>query len=391
MTPVLVALIALALVAAGFSLFRTMKISAELKHAGDKQRKRPAVEVVEAADDEEPPRVHDDEEEPLDMTLLTVPSLEMLDEDEDEIFDDETTTTNGEEAVVPIVFDEEAAMEEPTRQQAFFLVSAVGQSSTGKRRHRNEDSYLMLNEPRLYAIADGMGGYFGGDVASKMAVEAVQEAMQASSKKLFEHLPRRASEVAQAMLIANLKVWERARLDEKLEGMGTTFVCARFSPRKERVYIGHVGDSRCYRLRDGELTQVTTDHTLENKTGAKGPMGTRLTRAIGVQPRVEVDVIIGRPRVGDTYLLCSDGLNKMVSDEKIREILIEAETADAAVEELVQAANDAGGKDNVTAIVVDVEPMPEPQTTPSRRGKGRHRRTSGFAPSKKPKKKTKAA
>lgn len=300
------------------------------------------------------PKLEMVEDEDLDITQVTLPRLQLLDEDD---VIEEDTTTGSESAVVPIVFDEEAAVDKPTDASAYFLVSAVGQTHGGQRRRRNEDAFLVLEDPPLFAVADGMGGYAGGDVASDLAVKTVASHFHenTSKKTLFSHLPRRASELAHAMLLANLSVWEKANHDRDLEGMGTTFVAARFSPRKERVYIGHVGDSRCYLFRDGRLTQVTTDHTLEQQ-GIAGPMAGNLTRAVGISPTVEVDIILGRPQPGDVYLLCSDGLSKMVGDDEIARVIASMTDPQQAVDELVDMANAAGGRDNITVILVRVEP-----------------------------------
>jgi protein phosphatase len=135
--------------------------------------------------------------------------------------------------------------------------------------------------------------------------------------------------------------------------MGTTILAARFSPNKQRVYIGHVGDSRCYRLRDGTLRQLTTDHTMK-ALGMKGPRANDLSRAVGIGAKVTIDLVVDKPRNGDLYLLCSDGLSKMVPDEKVQTILLGEKDLNVAVYGLIEAANDAGGRDNVTAVVIKV-------------------------------------
>ncbi|MDB4995977.1 MAG: Protein serine/threonine phosphatase PrpC, regulation of stationary phase, partial [Myxococcaceae bacterium] len=167
-------------------------------------------------------------------------------------------------STVPIIYDEDAALDEPTGPVPRILVSAAGQSDRGKRRKLNEDSYLILPEHSLFMIADGMGGYAGGEIASKLAVDTVATAYKDKSfrGKVEEQLPRRGEELALAIKMANAAILTKAQSDKKLEGMGTTVVSARFSPNKERVYIGHVGDSRCYRLRGKEFVQITTDHTV---------------------------------------------------------------------------------------------------------------------------------
>ena len=135
--------------------------------------------------------------------------------------------------------------------------------------------------------------------------------------------------------------------------MGTTLVAARFSPNKQRVYIGHVGDSRCYRFRRGSLRQLTTDQTM-SKVGMVGPHADDLLQAIGVTLDLAIDLIVDKPESGDVYLLCSDGLNKMISDRQIQQTLAAQRDLEAAVYGLIELANDAGGRDNVTVILIKV-------------------------------------
>jgi protein phosphatase len=295
------------------------------------------------------PRIHFEEDEDLDITKVTV--LPVAHED-----DEEEATERYESSVVPIVYDEEAAVEEPTGQFAYILLSAVGQTDPGKRRRRNEDAYLVLDDPPLFVVADGMGGYAGGDVASAMAVETFQKAFGADDfdPSAYPGLSRRAGALAQVIQRANQRIYKASQENRELHGMGTTLVCARFSPNKQRVYVGHVGDSRCYVFRDAALHPITSDHTAAS-LGIVGPLAQSLTRALGVTPSVVIDLILGKPRPGDRYLLCSDGLSKMISDEQIERILQSEYDADRAVEALIAAANEKGGKDNITVILVRVE------------------------------------
>ena len=234
------------------------------------------------------------------------------------------------------------------------LVSATGQSDRGKRRERNEDSLLVEESEGLFVVADGMGGYRGGDIASTLAVKTIHDAFSTRHFDGSPHdsIPRRASELARAIQMANRAVFARANKDRALDGMGTTVCAARFSVDKQRLYVGHVGDSRLYRLRDGELRQMTSDHTMKD-LGVVGSAAAHLSRAVGIWPVVPVDVILGKPRIDDVYLICSDGLSKMVADEAIARALEAGEPA-AAVEDLIRLANDAGGNDNITVVVVRV-------------------------------------
>ena len=259
-------------------------------------------------------------------------------------------------SAIPIVYDEDAAVDEPTRISALILVSAASQTDQGRRRRRNEDSLLVMEDHHLFVVADGMGGHAGGDVASKMAVETIGEAFKknAFGGEPYPDVPRRGAELALAIQMANRAIYDHARANSAYSGMGTTVVSARFSPNKQRVYFGHVGDSRCYRLRGKLLTQVTTDHTMAAQ-GVTGPLASHLNRAVGVQPAVKVDLLIARPRPEDVYLLCSDGLSKMVPDEEIQGILNEQPDLDKAVSGLVARANARGGRDNITVVLVQVK------------------------------------
>lgn len=295
--------------------------------------------------------VHADEE--LEMTKISLPTVAIDDEETD------TDVAVG-QTVLPILFDEDAAIDEPTSLNAFILVTAVGETDVGRRRKRNEDSWILLDDPSLIVVADGMGGYAGGDVASNLCVTTIADAFRgAPLKRVYFSLPKRADEVAQAIEMANRCIFDLASQREDLKEMGTTVVCARFSPNKQRVYIGHVGDSRCYVLREGRLHQITTDHTAES-LGIKGPMGQTLIRALGVRKHVMVDVILGKPRAGDRYLLCTDGLTKMVDQAAIEAIMRRNVHPQEQVDALVAAANEAGGKDNITAVVVRVDPVSAP-------------------------------
>src|SRR5262249_11666924 len=158
----------------------------------------------------------------------------------------------------------------------------------------------------LFVVADGMGGHAGGDVASQMAVDTMAEKFKSGSfgTEVYPGVPRRGSELAMAMQMANTAIFEHAKANAAYQGMGTTVVGARFSPNKQRLYVGPVGDSRCYRLRGKQLTQITTDHTM-GAQGVTGPLASHLNRAVGVGAGVKIDLIIARPRPEDIYLLCT--------------------------------------------------------------------------------------
>ncbi len=255
-----------------------------------------------------------------------------------------------------IVEDDEAASDEPTNPGALILVTGMAQTDRGLKRKRNEDSILAVPADGLYVVADGMGGYRGGEIASAIAVKTIQYAFE---RKHFagaphEQLPKRASELARAVQMANEAILDRAEREKELEGMGTTVCAARFSPNKQRLYIGHVGDSRMYRLRDGKLKQLTSDHTMKD-LGVQGEAAAHLSRAVGIWPTVPIDVILCKPRPSDLYVLCSDGLSKMLTDAEIHAILAKKVAPSDMVDALIASANEHGGKDNVSVIVIRVD------------------------------------
>ncbi|MDB4936051.1 MAG: serine/threonine phosphatase PrpC [Labilithrix sp.] len=298
-----------------------------------------------------------------------VPKLYVSDDDGD---GDVDVTRVGSLGVPPLraiiqppvnLLDEEgiAAVSEPTDEKPYFLVSATAQTDTGLRRKQNEDSLLVLREKNLFVVADGMGGHKGGELASSLAVKAIEDAFVAGTfeGKPHEGVPPEASDLARAIQMANATILETAKAKPALEGMGTTVVCARFSPTKRRLHIGHVGDSRCYRLRDGIFKQLTADHTMA-ELGMTGPESANLSRAVGIWSTVPIDVVVGAPLPSDIYLLCSDGLTKMLDDERIAHVLRTEEDPQAAVDRLIFFANARGGKDNITVILVRVvEPTPD--------------------------------
>jgi protein phosphatase len=272
------------------------------------------------------------------------------------------SSTGSTEIEVSFDASEDTALsdDDPTGPVPKILVSAVGGTDQGKKRKHNEDAFVVLPSHSLYAIADGMGGYAAGEVASQMAVDVLRHSFEREQfgGAPIPGLPRRGDELVRAIQSANHAILEQARNNEAQSGMGTTVVAARFAPNRKRVYIAHVGDSRVYRLRDGKLEQLTTDHTL-GAAGVTGPSASKLSRAVGVFDDVEVDLNIDEPREGDHYVLCSDGLFKMVPDEKICEIIYGHSDIQKAVDQLILEANQRGGKDNVSVILVRVD-EPDP-------------------------------
>lgn len=263
----------------------------------------------------------------------------------------------------PLLLFEEGAEEgidEPTGARDLILTSAAGQTDRGTIRRRNEDAYVIDQELGLYVIADGMGGYAAGDVAARLAVAAIHAGIVAETATASNgKLPRRVAELTGAIEHANTFVFNKAQKSPAQSGMGTTVVAAWLSQRKNRLYLGYVGDSRCYRLRSSEMKQLTKDHTLES-LGVVGPMAKHLSRAVGIERSVVADFVIDRPRPEDVYMLCTDGLTKMLDDDKIKAILSERvldgdrDDLVRACDALILAANAAGGRDNVTVILIRI-------------------------------------
>ena len=247
--------------------------------------------------------------------------------------------------------------DEATGPHALILVTAVGRTDPGLKRKNNEDAYLILPEHHLLVIADGMGRHAAGEVASKLAVEAIADAFNndvAAKAPADPMLVPRANRLRNAVLVANERILARAGEKAEYSGMGTTVVAAFFSPNKQKVYLAHVGDSRCYRVRRGELKQLTVDHTL-GTAGISGSTASMLSRAVGVDESVDVDVTIESPRPGDVYLLCSDGLTRMATSDEILATITSSASLEIAASKLIAMANERGGKDNITTIIAGVE------------------------------------
>jgi protein phosphatase len=236
-------------------------------------------------------------------------------------------------------------------------VVAAG-TDIGHVREGNEDTYLVMDP--LFVIADGMGGHRGGEVASTLAVETMEHLFSLGEGTLAELVRE-----------ANRAVFERSTLERAVAGMGTTLTAAVIEG--DRVHLAHVGDSRAYLLRDGELRQLTEDHTLVHRMVLEGelteaeaevhPHRSILTRSIGVDGNVDVDEIDLDAKPGDRLLLCSDGLTGMLPDPRIAEILRDEPDPNTAVERLIDEANEAGGVDNITALLIDLQegdPTPRP-------------------------------
>ncbi len=233
------------------------------------------------------------------------------------------------------------------------IVEHVALTDTGRQRRGNEDSYFEA--PPLFAVADGMGGAQAGEVASHLAVECLGQGL-GDGASTEERLAR----VAHA---ANARIYELSRRDRERAGMGTTLTAVRVDD--DDLAVAHVGDSRLYRVRHGELERLTRDHTLvqalidqgklDEASAAVHPQRSVITRALGPEPAVEVDTQSVRLRDGDMFLLCSDGLTGMVDEETLGRIVTGSEGLREAGERLIDAANAAGGRDNITVVLFRVE------------------------------------
>jgi PPM family protein phosphatase len=236
-------------------------------------------------------------------------------------------------------------------------------SDTGRQRNANEDSFFV--RAPIFVVADGMGGAQAGEVASKAAADAFDV-------DLPDAPPERV--LRETIDAANRTIHELARADPSRAGMGTTLTAAIVNSEREEVAIGHVGDSRAYRLRAGRLEQLTRDHSLVEEMRRKGqltdaqaedhPQRSIITRALGPEPDVEPDVHTVAAAPGDVFLICSDGLTTMLGEAQIVKLLAGAGSMDAAVRALVDEANRAGGRDNITVLAFRLEDAAAPQRQP---------------------------
>lgn len=233
-------------------------------------------------------------------------------------------------------------------------------SHTGRQRRSNEDAYLARSP--VFVVADGMGGAQAGEVASGLAVDTFEGGLGAASSGSAEEL------LAERVLEANARIHAMSREQPERAGMGTTLTAAHVGAHE--VAIAHVGDSRAYRLRGGEFERLTEDHSLVEEMRRRGqltaeeadehPQRSVITRALGPEPDVRVDTLSWRGEAGDVYLLCSDGLTSMVSEPRVAEIVRAAKDLDDAGRSLIAAANDAGGRDNITVILFRLEEVDDP-------------------------------
>jgi serine/threonine protein phosphatase PrpC len=251
-------------------------------------------------------------------------------------------------------------------------VRFAGDTNIGRKREHNEDTIALPETgERLAIVCDGMGGHASGEIASRLAVELIVDHFTETGKqqvltwpyKVDRDTRKDVNRMITSIMLANLEIWERSQREARFKGMGTTCVAIYFLD--DHLIIGHVGDSRCYRVRGTELVQLTEDHSLINdyirmkrvtpEEAENWPHKNVIVRALGMKESVQVDILTQTPKVGDTYLLCSDGLTGMIKDDQLQHILQSEKDVDRAVERLIEAANEEGGVDNISCVLARVE------------------------------------
>lgn len=254
-------------------------------------------------------------------------------------------------------------------------IRSFGLTDVGMRREKNEDSFLINEDCMLFAVADGMGGHLGGDIASQLAVSTVEElvlSLEGDPDMTLQEggVSIRPGEyqnyLRYAIRLAGRRIFEKAGYEMSLRGMGTTMVAVLF--RKKKAYIANVGDSRAYRIRGDSILQITKDHSLvaeQLRAGVLSENDARfhrfkniITRSVGFQEDVDADIDIRVLREGDRFLLCSDGLCNMVNDEEICD-LVSGNDLDEACRRLIDIANERGGEDNITVVMAEVVSLGE--------------------------------
>ena len=247
-------------------------------------------------------------------------------------------------------------------------IKAYGLTHVGRQRQHNEDSYLVADEAKLFLVADGMGGHAAGEIASRIAVDSISEFILHTKEDdgtwphaYDEHFKRSTNRLMAAVRLANTRVLEAMRKDARLRGMGTTVVACLADG--ETMSVAHVGDSRAYMIRNNQLQRITNDHSwvfeqvqagmLTEAEAEKHPLRNVITRALGGALQVSPDASEIEVKEGDVFLLCSDGLTGMVPEDEILKVVTQSNgDLEKACQKLIEEANERGGLDNVTAILV---------------------------------------
>jgi protein phosphatase len=248
------------------------------------------------------------------------------------------------------------------------MIEAFGRTDVGRRRKINEDNFLVSSESSLFAVCDGMGGHNAGEVASRMAIETLSAFVEKSAVEkeitwpwgLDASLSFDANRLKTAIRLANARVFQAADNREELTGMGTTVVAAIVTG--DVLTIGSAGDSRCYLVRGGELRQLTRDDSWVSAALGEGilnsddiehhPLRNVITKAVGARDTIDLDVIEHRLEPGDVALLCSDGLHGLLPDPELKRLVNEGGSLEHTSQRLIDAANEAGGRDNVTVVLL---------------------------------------
>jgi protein phosphatase len=259
---------------------------------------------------------------------------------------------------------------------------AYGKTDVGRQREHNEDQFLVAPELGLFVVCDGMGGNNAGEVASALATTSLKNFFQATGsgpvpgkiRKEDEPLSEPERRLVLGVRKANSDVFEISSTRIEHQGMGSTIVAMHVSRDTGSIEIAHIGDSRCYRIRDGTIQQLTRDHSLIGDALAWNPNLSEeelsrlpkniISRALGLKRYVEVDVKTEQVEPGDVYLLCSDGLSGMIKDAQILELFLLSDDLQDACENLIALANEAGGSDNITAVAVRIEADPRDVDAP---------------------------
>ena len=240
-------------------------------------------------------------------------------------------------------------------------MKVFAKTDIGKARQTNQDFYYISSPEeviQLYILADGMGGYKGGDIASCLAVDSVKKYIESNYATTEKEKESLQTLIKNAIEYANMVVYEKSKVSQELEGMGTTIeVCLIYN---NRAYIGHIGDSRIYRLRKEFLKRVTVDHSYVEKLIKDGtitreesythPKKNMLTKALGCTSYVEPDVMVKGFQKEDILVLCSDGLTNLITEEQLETII--RQNLEKAAENLIEKANELGGYDNITVIII---------------------------------------
>jgi serine/threonine protein phosphatase PrpC len=250
-------------------------------------------------------------------------------------------------------------------------VKAFGLTHVGRQRQHNEDAFLVEDDAKLFLVADGMGGHAAGEIASRIAVDSINEFIVHTKEDdgtwphaYDEHFSRSTNRLMAALRMANNRVLEAMRKDARLRGMGTTVVACMVD--EGTISVAHVGDSRAYLIRGGKLSRITNDHSwvfeqvqagmLTEAEAEKHPLRNVITRALGGALQVVPDASEVEAQAGDVLLLCSDGLTGMVPESEILRLVSASERdLEGACRQLIDAANERGGLDNITAVLVRAE------------------------------------